>query len=256
MVGKLPTIDDSFCRSLCSPSPFAARCSRMIAIARFEPSRPPYFLGIPKRRKPALSARRRISARRSSHSLRGTPPFSKSVRSYSRRWSKKRMLSSCISSGLISASIKSSRSFNSVWMSCGISKSMGCSLRYLVRAGDSHLIHDGLPEVWQQPRLRLAVEIPAADPLRQRGVAFAQPRRESRLALRHALVADQPVQPLPLYPHEPVLQLQLSFDDADGVRRNLELESLPAIASVLGAIAHEAAERLQQLRRRRSILHR
>ena len=31
--GKLPTIDDSFCRSLCRPSPLAARCSRMIAIA-------------------------------------------------------------------------------------------------------------------------------------------------------------------------------------------------------------------------------
>ena len=41
IVGKLPTIDDSFCRSLCRPSPFAARCSRMIAIARFVPSRPP-----------------------------------------------------------------------------------------------------------------------------------------------------------------------------------------------------------------------
>ena len=37
-VGKLPTIEDSFCRSLCRPRPLAARCSRITAIARFEPS--------------------------------------------------------------------------------------------------------------------------------------------------------------------------------------------------------------------------
>ena len=36
--GKLPTIDDSFCRSLWRPSPRAARWSRMTAMARFDPS--------------------------------------------------------------------------------------------------------------------------------------------------------------------------------------------------------------------------
>ena len=34
--GKLPTIELSFCRSLCRPRPLAARCSRMTAIARFD----------------------------------------------------------------------------------------------------------------------------------------------------------------------------------------------------------------------------
>ena len=39
--GKLPTIDDSSCRSLCSPSPLCARCSRMTAMSMLLPSRPP-----------------------------------------------------------------------------------------------------------------------------------------------------------------------------------------------------------------------
>jgi hypothetical protein len=43
-----------------------------------------------------------------SHSGRGRPPLSKSVRAHSRRWSKKRSLSSCACSGLISASMKAS----------------------------------------------------------------------------------------------------------------------------------------------------
>ena len=102
----------------------AARCSRMIAMPRFEPSEPPRSSGSAQRRKPALSARRRISRSRSYHSSRGTPPFSKSVRAYSRRWSKKRMLSSCCSSGLISASMKSSMRRSRSVMSSGISKSM------------------------------------------------------------------------------------------------------------------------------------
>ena len=54
---------------------------------------------------PAASARRRISRSRSSHSAFGQPSRSKSVRAYSRRWSKKRMLSSSRSSGLISSSM-------------------------------------------------------------------------------------------------------------------------------------------------------
>ena len=60
----------------------------MIAIARFEPSCPPSSRGSAKRRWPAASARRRISPSSSSHSRRGRPPFSQSVRAYSRRWSK------------------------------------------------------------------------------------------------------------------------------------------------------------------------
>ena len=47
-------------------------------------------LGAEKRQWPALSARRVASFSSSSHSCRGSPPASKSVRAYSRRWSKKR----------------------------------------------------------------------------------------------------------------------------------------------------------------------
>ena len=149
-----------------------------------------------------MSARRRISLSSSSHSLRGTPPFSKSVRAYSRRWSKKRMLSSCCSSGLISASMNSSRSFSSCWMSCGISKSMGGSpfvlrLGHLVRAGDAHLVHDCLPEMRQQPVLGFAVEVALADPLRQLGVPFVQPSRDRRRFERHFFGAEQAVEALP-----------------------------------------------------------
>ena len=43
--GLLPTMECSFCRSLCRPSPLAARCSRMIAMARFEPPLPPISVG-------------------------------------------------------------------------------------------------------------------------------------------------------------------------------------------------------------------
>ena len=45
--GKFPTIEDSSCRSLCRPSPLCARCSRMTAMSRLEPSRPPNFDGNP-----------------------------------------------------------------------------------------------------------------------------------------------------------------------------------------------------------------
>jgi hypothetical protein len=41
----LPTIDDSFCRSLWRPRPLRARCSRMTAMPRFVPSLPPYSFG-------------------------------------------------------------------------------------------------------------------------------------------------------------------------------------------------------------------
>ena len=51
---------------------------------------------------PAASARRRTSRSSSSQSARGRPSLSQSVRAHSRRWSKKRMLSSRCSSGLIS----------------------------------------------------------------------------------------------------------------------------------------------------------
>ena len=60
-VGKLPTIELSFCRSLCSPRPLWARCSRMIAISRLLASRPPNSAGSARRSQPAASARRRIS---------------------------------------------------------------------------------------------------------------------------------------------------------------------------------------------------
>ena len=45
--GKLPTIDDSSCRSLCRPRPLCARCSRITAMSRLVPSRPPNFDGRP-----------------------------------------------------------------------------------------------------------------------------------------------------------------------------------------------------------------
>ena len=51
-VGKLPTIDDSFCRSLCRPRPRCARCSRMIAISRLLASRPPNSAGSASRSQP------------------------------------------------------------------------------------------------------------------------------------------------------------------------------------------------------------
>src|SRR5712671_6762971 len=38
--GRLPTIECSFCRSLCRPSPLEAKCSRITAIQRLEPSPP------------------------------------------------------------------------------------------------------------------------------------------------------------------------------------------------------------------------
>ena len=68
------------------------------------------------------SARRRISRSSSSHSWRGTPPFSKSVRAHSRRWSKNRTLSSAACNGTISRSMNSSRASRVAWMSLGIAK--------------------------------------------------------------------------------------------------------------------------------------
>ena len=41
----LPTMEDSFWRSLCRPRPLRARCSRMMAMPRLEPSFPPYSFG-------------------------------------------------------------------------------------------------------------------------------------------------------------------------------------------------------------------
>ncbi|MNT03677.1 hypothetical protein D3C72_1382240 [compost metagenome] len=108
--GLLATIECSFCKSLCRPRPRAAKCSRITAIQRLLPSRPPNAAGNAKRRWPARSARRRASASSASHSGRGRPPFSKSVRAHSRRWSKKRSLSSCACSGATSRSMKASSS--------------------------------------------------------------------------------------------------------------------------------------------------
>ena len=54
---RLPTIDASFWRSLCSPSPLAARCSRMTAMSRFVPSRPPM-----RRRQGVAEEARRVGA--------------------------------------------------------------------------------------------------------------------------------------------------------------------------------------------------
>ena len=68
---EFPTIDDSFCRSLCKPRPLAARCSRITAVPRFVPLEPPSSVGSASRNRPAASARRRISASSSSQSLAG-----------------------------------------------------------------------------------------------------------------------------------------------------------------------------------------
>jgi hypothetical protein len=45
--GKFPTIEDSFCKSLCRPSPLCAKYSRMTAMSTLEPSRPPSEAGNP-----------------------------------------------------------------------------------------------------------------------------------------------------------------------------------------------------------------
>ena len=41
----LPTMECSFCRSLCNPRPLVARCSRITAMPRLVPSLPPYSFG-------------------------------------------------------------------------------------------------------------------------------------------------------------------------------------------------------------------
>ncbi|CAM5737346.1 hypothetical protein MAUB1S_01826 [Mycolicibacterium aubagnense] len=133
--GKFPTIDDSSCRSLCRPSPLCARCSRMTAMSRLVPSRPPNSRGSPYRSQPAASARRRISSSRSSHSRVGTPPFSRSVRANSRRRSKNCMFSR--SSGLISASMNASISANRRGRCSGSAKSTVIPLSVRSRTGFS-----------------------------------------------------------------------------------------------------------------------
>ena len=84
----LPTIACSFCRSQCRPRPLRARCSRITAMPRLVPSRPPYSFGNAYRKWPARSARCRASASSASHSRLGRPPRSQSVLASSRRWSK------------------------------------------------------------------------------------------------------------------------------------------------------------------------
>ncbi len=95
-VGKLPTIELSFCRSLCRPRPLVARCSRMIAISRFD-GVAAAELGGEGEPQPAggVGPAAHLAQQRPPTPARGTPPFSKSVRAHSRRWSKKRTLSSC-----------------------------------------------------------------------------------------------------------------------------------------------------------------
>src|ERR1700743_2531400 len=125
--GKFPTMDDSFCRSLCRPRPLCARCSRITAMSMLVPSRPPSDLGSPYRSQPALSARRRISESRSSHSRVGMPSLSQSVRACSRRWSKYCVFSAC--SGAISRSMNASISASSPGRCSGRVKSTAISLR-------------------------------------------------------------------------------------------------------------------------------
>ena len=123
-VGKLPMIELSFCRSLCSPRPLAARCSRMIAISRFAG----VVAAVLRGQRPAQPARGVGAA---AHLARAAPPSpragrrraSKSVRAYSRRWSKNRMLSSACSSGRISRSMNASIAASVAVISAGISKS-------------------------------------------------------------------------------------------------------------------------------------
>ena len=106
--GKLPTTECSFCKSLNSPRPCEARWSRITDIHRLLPPSPPNSLGSEKRKNPASSASFLACSSKASHSGRGRPPLSKSVRAHSRRWSKKRSLSSCACSGLILAVMKAS----------------------------------------------------------------------------------------------------------------------------------------------------
>ena len=74
-----PTIECSFCRSLWSPKPFTARCSRMMAIPRLLPSRPPCSLGNGYEKIPAAIARRFASASSDSQASLGNPSRSQSV---------------------------------------------------------------------------------------------------------------------------------------------------------------------------------
>ena len=93
MKGLLPTIECSVCRSLCRPRPLAARCSRITAMASW---------------RAALAAHLRRPGEAQVAGLVGAacaprpaaPPtpcaagrwLSQSVRAYSRRWSKKRIV--------------------------------------------------------------------------------------------------------------------------------------------------------------------
>src|SRR4051812_46494518 len=115
----------------------------MTAISTLVAPLPPYSSGRASRSQPAASARRRISRSSASHSAVGTPPASKFVRAYSRRWSKKRMLSSWASSGLISRSMNSSSWSSVACSSVEISKSM---LRPFVRRPRDHHKFSAVPE--------------------------------------------------------------------------------------------------------------
>ena len=77
--GKFPTIELSFCKSLCKPNPLVAKCSLIIAIAKFDPSFPPNSFGSPNLRCPALSACILISLSKDSQSSEGSPSLSQSV---------------------------------------------------------------------------------------------------------------------------------------------------------------------------------
>ena len=104
--------------------PSRARCSRMIAIARFEPSWPPSSFGQRVAQVAGASARRRISPSSSSHSRRGRAavlPVGARVLAAVVEV----LRCSARSSGLISRSMKASSSSSLRWISSGIVKSMG-----------------------------------------------------------------------------------------------------------------------------------
>ena len=83
----------------------------MTAMSAFAPADPPSSAGSAKRYRPAASARRTISPKRSSQARAGTPPAAVSVRANSRRWSKNWgfSASSGATSRAMNASISASR---------------------------------------------------------------------------------------------------------------------------------------------------
>ena len=124
-VGKLPTIELSFCRSLWRPEALVGEVladDRHLEVAGVAAAelRPAGRGAASRPRRRAGASRRAAPPSRA----RGTPSFSKSVRAHSRRWSKNRSLSSWAWSGAISCSMNASSSSRVAWMSVGMSKSI------------------------------------------------------------------------------------------------------------------------------------